>query len=174
MHDTSRVAGSATSITCRLWVALTHRGLQQHPTATALSVVQVALTLLIVPVTAVLLVPLIRARATMAQLALTAFMMLQISPISWSHHNTWYPLSTRRRGHGNLPLMYQWVSSLRLHAGCYLARLRRWWACTFRRPGLCWRSPGALQRGSDSDGAGRLLGLMAGTMPYQRCTCLFW
>ena len=45
---------------------LTHAGLQHHLTATALSVVQVALTLLIVLVTAVLLVPLIRARALMA------------------------------------------------------------------------------------------------------------
>lgn len=102
LRDTSRVGWFSYFDNVSIMGTLTHAGLQHELTATSLSVVQVALTLLIVLVTAVLLIPLMRARAVVSQLALTAFMMLQISPISWSHHNTWYPFAGCCR-RGNLP-----------------------------------------------------------------------
>ena len=40
-----------------------------------------------------LMVPILeKHKMTLSQIALNAFLMVSISPISWSHHNTWLPL----------------------------------------------------------------------------------
>ena len=166
VHDTSRVGWFSYFDNVSIMGTLTHAGLQHHLTATALSVVQVALTLLIVLVTAVLLVPLIRARALMAQLALTAFMMLQISPISWSHHNTWYPLMLAAVVMEIFPLMYQRVSSFVFTLAVILATaalvgmyISPFWIVLAFSPHFNADQILMVPEGS--------LGLMAGTMPYQ-------
>lgn len=166
VHDTSRVGWFSYFDNVSIMGTLTHAGLQHHLTATALSVVQVALTLLIVLVTAVLLVPLIRARALMAQLALTAFMMLQISPISWSHHNTWYPLMLAAVVMEIFPLMYQRVSSFVFTLAVILATaalvgmyISPFWIVLAFSPHFNSDQILMVPEGS--------LGLMAGTMPYQ-------
>ena len=166
VHDTSRVGWFSYFDNVSIMGTLTHAGLQHHLTATALSVVQMALTLLIVLVTAVLLVPLIRARALMAQLALTAFMMLQISPISWSHHNTWYPLMLAAVVMEIFPLMYQRVSSFVLTLAVILATaalvgmyISPFWIVLAFSPHFNSDQILMVPEGS--------LGLMAGTMPYQ-------
>lgn len=166
LRDTSRVGWFSYFDNVSIMGALTHAGLQHHLTATALSVVQVALTLLIVLVTAVLLVPLIRARALMAQLALTAFMMLQISPISWSHHNTWYPLMLAAVVMEIFPLMYQRVSSFVFTLAVVLATaalvgmyISPFWIVLAFSPHFSSDQILMVPEGS--------LGLMAGTMPYQ-------
>ena len=166
LRDTSRVGWFSYFDNVSIMGALTHAGLQHHLTATALSVVQVALTLLIVLVTAVLLVPLIRARALMAQLALTAFMMLQISPISWSHHNTWYPLMLAAVVMEIFPLMYQRVSSFVFTLAVILATaalvgmyISPFWIVLAFSPHFNADQILMVPEGS--------LGLMAGTMPYQ-------
>ena len=166
VRDTSRVGWFSYFDNVSIMGTLTHAGLQHHLTATALSVVQVALTLLIVLVTAVLLVPLIRARALMAQLALTAFMMLQISPISWSHHNTWYPLMLAAVVMEIFPLMYQWVSSFVFTLAVVLATaalvgmyISPFWIVLAFSPHFNADQILMVPEGS--------LGLMAGTMPYQ-------
>ena len=166
LRDTSRVGWFSYFDNVSIMGALTHAGLQHHLTATALSVVQVALTLLIVLVTAVLLVPLIRARALMAQLALTAFMMLQISPISWSHHNTWYPLMLAAVVMEIFPLMYQRVSSFVFTLAVVLATaalvgmyISPFWIVLAFAPHFSSDQILMVPEGS--------LGLMAGTMPYQ-------
>lgn len=166
VHDTSRVGWFSYFDNVSIMGTLTHAGLQHHLTATALSVVQVALTLLIVLVTAVLLVPLIRARALMAQLALTAFMMLQISPISWSHHNTWYPLMLAAVVMEIFPLMYQRVSSFVFTLAVILATaalvgmyISPFWIVLALSPHFNADQILMVPEGS--------LGLMAGTMPYQ-------
>ena len=166
VRDTSRVGWFSYFDNVSIMGSLTHAGLQHHLTATALSVVQVALTLLIVLVTAVLLVPLIRARALMAQLALTAFMMLQISPISWSHHNTWYPLMLAAVVMEIFPLMYQRVSSFVFTLAVVLATaalvgmyISPFWIVLAFSPHFSSDQILMVPEGS--------LGLMAGTMPYQ-------
>ncbi len=166
VRDTSRVGWFSYFDNVSIMGTLTHAGLQHHLTATALSVVQVALTLLIVLVTAVLLVPLIRARALMAQLALTAFMMLQISPISWSHHNTWYPLMLAAVVMEIFPLMYQRVSSFVFTLAVILATaalvgmyISPFWIVLALSPHFNSDQILMVPEGS--------LGLMAGTMPYQ-------
>ena len=166
VRDTSRVGWFSYFDNVSIMGALTHAGLQHHLTATALSVVQVALTLLIVLVTAVLLVPLIRARALMAQLALTAFMMLQISPISWSHHNTWYPLMLAAVVMEIFPLMYQRVSSFVFTLAVVLVTaalvgmyISPFWIVLAFSPHFSSDQILMVPEGS--------LGLMAGTMPYQ-------
>lgn len=166
LRDTSRVGWFSYFDNVSIMGALTHAGLQHHLTATALSVVQVALTLLIVLVTAVLLVPLIRARALMAQLALTAFMMLQISPISWSHHNTWYPLMLAAVVMEIFPLMYQRVSSFVITLAVVLVTtalvgmyISPFWIVLAFSPHFSSDQILMVPEGS--------LGLMAGTMPYQ-------
>ena len=166
VRDTSRVGWFSYFDNVSIMGTLTHAGLQHHLTATALSVVQVALTLLIVLVTAVLLVPLIRARALMAQLALTAFMMLQISPISWSHHNTWYPLMLAAVVMEIFPLMYQRVSSFVFTLAVILATaalvgmyISPFWIVLAFSPHFNADQILMVPEGS--------LGLMAGTMPYQ-------
>ena len=166
VRDTSRVGWFSYFDNVSIMGTLTHAGLQHHLTATALSVVQVALTLLIVLVTAVLLVPLIRARALMAQLALTAFMMLQISPISWSHHNTWYPLMLAAVVMEIFPLMYQRVSSFVFTLAVILATaalvgmyISPFWIVLALSPHFNADQILMVPEGS--------LGLMAGTMPYQ-------
>ena len=166
VHDTSRVGWFSYFDNVSIMGTLTHAGLQHHLTATALSVVQVALTLLIVLVTAVLLIPLIRARALMAQLALTAFMMMQISPISWSHHNTWYPLMLAAVVMEIFPLMYQRVSSFVFTLAVILATaalvgmyISPFWIVLALSPHFNADQILMVPEGS--------LGLMAGTMPYQ-------
>lgn len=166
LRDTSRVGWFSYFDNVSIMGALTHAGLQHHLTATALSVVQVALTLLIVLVTAVLLVPLIRARALMAQLVLTAFMMLQISPISWSHHNTWYPLMLAAVVMEIFPLMYQRVSSFVITLAVVLVTaalvgmyISPFWIVLAFSPHFSSDQILMVPEGS--------LGLMAGTMPYQ-------
>ncbi len=165
VHDTSRVGWFSYFDNVSIMGTLTHAGMQHHLTATALSVVQVALTLLIVLVTAVLLVPLIRARALMAQLALTAFMMLQISPISWSHHNTWYPLMLAAVVMEIFPLMYQRVSSFVFTLAVILATaalvgmyISPFWIVLAFSPHFNADQILMVPEGSCS---------MAGTMPYQ-------
>ena len=166
VRDTSRVGWFSYFDNVSIMGTLTHAGLQHHLTATALSVVQVALTLLIVLVTAVLLVPLIRARALMAQLALTAFMMLQISPISWSHHNTWYPLMLAAVVVEIFPLFYRWASSFIATLGVITASvalagmyISPYWIVLAFAPHFNADQILMVPEGS--------LGLMAGTMPYQ-------
>ena len=166
VRDTSRVGWFSYFDNVSIMGTLTHAGLQHHLTATALSVVQVALTLLIVLVTAVLLVPLIRARALMAQLALTAFMMLQISPISWSHHNTWYPLMLAAVVVEIFPLFYRWASSFIATLGVITASvalagmyISPYWIVLAFAPHFSSDNILMVPEGS--------LGLMAGTSPYQ-------
>ena len=127
---------------------------------------QVALTLLIVLVTAVLLIPLIRARAVVSQLALTAFMMLQISPISWSHHNTWYPLMLAAVVVEIFPLFYRWASSFIATLGVITASvalagmyISPYWIVLAFAPHFSSDNILMVPEGS--------LGLMAGTSPYQ-------
>ncbi len=68
---------------------LMHLGLTE---GAALKVPQYGLTLLLLVGTALML-PLLEKRGMLiSQLALNAFLMLSMSPISWSHHNTWLPL----------------------------------------------------------------------------------
>lgn len=166
LRDTSRVGWFSYFDNVSIMGTLTHAGLQHELTATSLSVVQVALTLLIVLVTAVLLIPLIRARAVVSQLALTAFMMLQISPISWSHHNTWYPLMLAAVVVEIFPLFYRWASSLIATLGAITATvalagmyISPYWIVLAFAPHFSSDNILMVPEGS--------LGLMAGTSPYQ-------
>lgn len=166
LRDTSRVGWFSYFDNVSIMGTLTHAGLQHQLTATALSVVQVALTLLIVLVTAVLLIPLIRARAVVSQLALTAFMMLQISPISWSHHNTWYPLMLAAVVVEIFPLFYRWASSFIATLGVITATvalagmyISPYWIVLAFAPHFSSDNILMVPEGS--------LGLIAGTSPYQ-------
>lgn len=166
LRDTSRVGWFSYFDNVSIMGTLTHAGLQHELTATSLSVVQVALTLLIVLVTAVLLIPLIRARAVVSQLALTAFMMLQISPISWSHHNTWYPLMLAAVVVEIFPLFYRWASSFIATLGAITATvalagmyISPYWIVLAFAPHFSSDNILMVPEGS--------LGLMAGTSPYQ-------
>ena len=161
LRDTSRVGWFSYFDNVSIMGTLTH-----ELTATSLSVVQVALTLLIVLVTAVLLIPLIRARAVVSQLALTAFMMLQISPISWSHHNTWYPLMLAAVVVEIFPLFYRWASSFIATLGAITATvalagmyISPYWIVLAFAPHFSSDNILMVPEGS--------LGLMAGTSPYQ-------
>lgn len=58
----------------------------------ALKLVHYALALLLVVGVAAVIPALDKRGMRLSVIALTAFVMLEISPISWSHHNTWYPL----------------------------------------------------------------------------------
>ena len=166
VRDTSRVGWFSYFDNVSIMGTLTHAGLQHQLTATALSIVQMALTVLIVLVTAVLLVPLICARAVLAQLALTAFTMLQISPISWSHHNTWYPLMLAAVVVEIFPLFYRWSTSFTVMLGYMTATvalvgmyISPYWIVLAFSPHYSSDHILMVPEGS--------LGLMAGTSPYQ-------
>ena len=67
---------------------LMHLGL----TGAALKVLHYGLILVLLVGTAWLIAVIEKRGMVMSQIALNAFLMLQMSPISWSHHNTWLPL----------------------------------------------------------------------------------
>ena len=68
---------------------LMHLGI---PEGSLLKILQYALILLLLLGTAALL-PILHARGMIiSEIALNAFLMMSMSPISWSHHNTWLPL----------------------------------------------------------------------------------
>ena len=93
-------------------------------------------------------------------------MMLQISPISWSHHNTWYPLMLAAVVMEIFPLMYQRVSSFVFTLAVILATaalvgmyISPFWIVLALSPHFNADQILMVPEGS--------LGLMAGTMPYQ-------
>ena len=68
-------------------------------------------------------------------------MMLQISPISWSHHNTWYPLMLAAVVMEIFPLMYQRVSSFVFTLAVILATAALVGMYIFTVLDCAWRSP---------------------------------
>ena len=88
VRNTSRIGVTAFYDNVSLTGIFAHQGVPE-PIATVLVV---ALSLFLLVATAALMRLFIRANMVFSQVALNAFLMLQISPISWSHHNTWYPV----------------------------------------------------------------------------------
>jgi len=88
VRNTSRIGVTAFYDNVSLTGIFAHQGVPE-PIATVLVV---ALSLFLLVATAALMRLSIRANMVFSQVALNAFLMLQISPISWSHHNTWYPV----------------------------------------------------------------------------------
>ena len=88
VRNTSRIGVTAFYDNVSLTGIYAHQGVPE-PIATVLVV---ALSLFLLVATAALMRLFIRANMVFSQVALNAFLMLQISPISWSHHNTWYPV----------------------------------------------------------------------------------
>ena len=88
VRNTSRIGVTAFYDNVSLTGIFAHQGVSE-PIATVLVV---ALSLFLLVATAALMRLFIRANMVFSQVALNAFLMLQISPISWSHHNTWYPV----------------------------------------------------------------------------------
>ena len=88
VRNTSRIGVTAFYDNVSLTGIFAHQGVPE-PIATVLVV---ALSLFLLAATAALMRLFIRANMVFSQVALNAFLMLQISPISWSHHNTWYPV----------------------------------------------------------------------------------
>ena len=88
VRNTSRIGVTAFYDNVSLTGIFAHQGVPE-PIATVLVV---ALSLFLLVATAALMCLFIRANMVFSQVALNAFLMLQISPISWSHHNTWYPV----------------------------------------------------------------------------------
>ena len=88
VRHSSRSGGTAFYDNVALTGIFAHQGVPE-PIAT---VRVVALSLFLLVATAALMRLFIRANMVFSQVALNAFLMLQISPISWSHHNTWYPV----------------------------------------------------------------------------------
>lgn len=89
VSDPSRVGNInyADNISIQGW--LMHLGLGE---GALLSVLHYGLILLLL-VGVAALIPLLEERGMLiSQIALNAFLMLSMSPISWSHHNTWLPL----------------------------------------------------------------------------------
>ena len=88
VRNTSRIGVTAFYDNVSLTGIFAHQGVPE-PIATVLVV---ARSLFLLVATAALMRLFIRANMVFSQVALNAFLMLQISPISWSHHNTWYPV----------------------------------------------------------------------------------
>ena len=88
VRNTSRIGVTAFYDNVSLTGIFAHQGVPE-PIATVLVA---ALSLFLLVATAALMRLFIRANMVFSQVALNAFLMLQISPISWSHHNTWYPV----------------------------------------------------------------------------------
>lgn len=162
LTNPSRVGGLnfVDNVSIQGW--LLHFGLSES----AAKPVYYALALVTIVLTAALLYQLERRGAALAQLALTAFMMLQISPISWSHHNTWYPLMLAAVVMEIFPLMYQRVSSFVFTLAVILATaalvgmyISPFWIVLAFSPHFNADQILMVPEGS--------LGLMAGTMPYQ-------
>jgi len=88
VSDSGRVGGInfADNISIQGW--LMHLGLRE-PT---LRLVYYALVLATIGLCAVLLRQLIRRNLVLSQVAVGGFLMVSISPISWSHHNVMFPL----------------------------------------------------------------------------------
>ena len=162
LTNPSRVGGLnfVDNVSIQGW--LLHFGLSES----AAKPVYYALALVTIVLTAALLYQLERRGAALAQVAVTAFMMLQISPISWSHHNTWYPLMLAAVVMEIFPLMYQWVSSFVFTLAVILATaalvgmyISPFWIVLALSPHFNADQILMVPEGS--------LGLMAGTMPYQ-------
>ncbi|WP_237224048.1 glycosyltransferase family 87 protein [Rothia nasisuis] len=68
---------------------LMHLGVPEGP---VLKLLQYTLILLLLAATAALLPLLHRRGMVLSEIAVNAFLMMSMSPISWSHHNTWLPL----------------------------------------------------------------------------------
>lgn len=89
VSDPSRVGNInyPDNVSIRGW--LMHLGI---PEGTLLSLLTYGLVLVLMAGVAYLIPLLHRQQMVLSQIALNAFLMISMSPISWSHHNTWLPL----------------------------------------------------------------------------------
>ena len=162
LTNPSRVGGLnfVDNVSIQGW--LLHFGVSES----AVKPIYYALALVTIVLTAGLLYQLERRGAALAQVAVTASLMVALSPISWSHHNTWYPLMLAAVVMEIFPLMYQRVSSFVFTLAVILATaalvgmyISPFWIVLALSPHFNADQILMVPEGS--------LGLMAGTMPYQ-------
>lgn len=112
LWDSSRVGGlgDLRNISVEGW--LTHL----HLAGPALSLLRVLLVLVLLVATAALLPPLHRRGLVLSEVSVTAFLMLQISPISWIHHFVWLPVA-----------VFAWVWEVRPQLWGGVSRAARAW-----------------------------------------------
>lgn len=118
LTNPSRVGGLnyVDNISIQGW--LLHFGLSEG----AAKPVYYALALVSIVLTAGLLYQLERRGAALAQVAVTASLMVALSPISWSHHNVLLPPAGGRAGAGCVPHLLRPAAGL-VARGCRVLRL---------------------------------------------------